>query len=93
MRLLQILTLPENLDPCDYLHKYGAEAFSELLATKAVDALDHAYETITRGIDVERDVHGVGQAIERLLRPPPHHSRARSNGSASTSPKGTCVKP
>ncbi len=64
---LRILTLPEDLDPCDYLHKYGAAAFSELLATKAVDALDHAYEVTTRGIDVERDVHGVGQAIERLL--------------------------
>ena len=50
-----------------FLHKYGAEAFSELLATKAVDALDHAYEVATRGIDVERDVHGVGRAIERLL--------------------------
>ena len=64
---LRILTLPEDLDPCDFLHKYGAEAFSELLATKAVDALDHAYEVATRGIDVERDVHGVGRAIERLL--------------------------
>lgn len=64
---LQILTLPEDLDPCDYLHKYGSEAFSELLATNAVDALDHAYQTATRGIDVERDVHGVGRAIERLL--------------------------
>ena len=49
------------------MHKYGAAAFAELLATKAVDALDHAYEVTTRGIDVERDVHGAGQAIERLL--------------------------
>jgi DNA primase len=64
---LRILTLPENLDPCDFLHKYGADAFAELLANKAVDALDHAYEATTRGIDVERDVNGVGQAIERLL--------------------------
>ena len=64
---LRILTLPDDLDPCDYLHKYGAEAFTELLATKSVDALDHAYEVTTRGIDAERDVHGVGQAIERLL--------------------------
>jgi DNA primase len=64
---LRILTLPEDLDPCDFLHKYGAGAFSELLADKAIDALDHAYEVTTRGIDVERDVHGVGQAIERLL--------------------------
>jgi DNA primase len=64
---LRILTLPEDLDPCDYLHKYGAAAFEELLAAKAVDALDHAFEVTTRGIDVERDVHGVGQAIEKLL--------------------------
>ncbi len=64
---LRILTLPEDLDPCDFLHKYGAAAFSELLAAKAVDALDHAYGVAIRGIDVERDVHGVGQAIERLL--------------------------
>ena len=35
---LRILTLPENLDPCDYLHKYGAAAFAELLAAKAMDA-------------------------------------------------------
>jgi DNA primase len=64
---LRILTLPEDLDPCDFLHKYGAAAFSDLLAAKAMDALDHAYAVTTRGIDVERDVHGVGQAIERLL--------------------------
>ena len=64
---LKILTLPEGLDPCDFLHKYGAAAFSDLLANKAVDALDHAYETTTRGIDVERDIHGATQAIERLL--------------------------
>ncbi len=64
---LKILTLPEGLDPCDFLHKHGAAAFSDLLASKAVDALDHAYETITRGIDVERDIHGATQAIEKLL--------------------------
>ncbi|MEN6557890.1 MAG: DNA primase [Thermoguttaceae bacterium] len=64
---VRILTLPEDLDPCDYLHQYGAEAFSTLLAERSVDALDHAFETITHGIDIERDVHGVAQAIERLL--------------------------
>jgi len=64
---LSILTLPDDLDPCDFLHQRGAEAFAELLAAKAVDALDHAFETVTRGIDVERDVHGVGRAVEKLL--------------------------
>jgi len=64
---LRVLTLPEGLDPCDYLQKYGAEAFAELLAGRAIDALDHAFEKITRGIDINRDVHGVSQAIEQLL--------------------------
>ncbi len=64
---LRILTLPEGLDPCDYLHQYGAEAFSQLLAEKAVDALDHAFAAKTRGIDLERDVHGASQALEELI--------------------------
>jgi DNA primase len=64
---LRILTLPENLDPCDYLQKYGAAAFTELLAAKAVDALDHAFEAKTRGIDLERDVHGASAALEELI--------------------------
>jgi DNA primase len=64
---LRILTVPEGLDPCDFLQQYGAAAFAQLLATKAVDALDHAFEITTRGIDVQRDVHGASQAIERLL--------------------------
>ena len=64
---LRILTLPEGLDPCDYLHKYGAAAFSELLAAKTVDALDHAFESKIRGIDLERDVHRASAALEELI--------------------------
>jgi DNA primase len=64
---LRILTLPDGLDPCDYLQKHGAAAFSELLDTKAVDALDHAFEAKTRGIDLERDVHRASAALEELI--------------------------
>jgi DNA primase len=64
---LRILTLPDDLDPCDFLHQRGAEAFAELLATGTLDALDHAYRTETRGLDLDRDVHGATQALERLL--------------------------
>jgi DNA primase len=64
---LRILTLPEGLDPCDFLHKFGAAAFAELLANQAVDALDHAFRTATAGLDVDRDVHGASQALERLV--------------------------
>ncbi len=64
---LRILTLPEDLDPCDFLHKYGSEAFADLLANRAVDALDHAFAAKTRGLDLERDVHGASQALEDLV--------------------------
>jgi DNA primase len=64
---LRILTLPEGLDPCDYLHRYGAAAFTELLSTQAVDALDHAFHSETAGLDLEHDIHGVDRALERLL--------------------------
>lgn len=64
---LRILTLPEGLDPCDFLHQKGAEAFAELLANSAIDALEHAFATVTRGVDVDRDVHGSSRALERLV--------------------------
>ncbi len=64
---LQILTLPEETDPCDFLHEYGAEAFADLVENKAVDALDHAFAAATRGLDFEHDVNGVDRAMERLL--------------------------
>jgi DNA primase len=64
---LRILTLPEGLDPCDFLHQKGAAAFAELLANSAVDALEHAFSTVTRGVDVDRDVYGASRALERLV--------------------------
>jgi DNA primase len=64
---LRILTLPDELDPCDFLQQRGAEAFAELLATGTVDALDHAFRSATRGIDLDRDVHGATSALERLI--------------------------
>ncbi len=64
---LRILTLPEGLDPCDFLQQRGSEAFEELLETQAVDALEHAFAAKTRGVDLERDVHGASQALEELV--------------------------
>jgi DNA primase len=64
---LRILTLPEEFDPCEFLLERGAEAFSEFVEHRAVDALEHAFQVSTRGIDVERDIHGASQAMEKLL--------------------------
>jgi DNA primase len=64
---LRILTLPDDLDPCDFLQQRGAESFAELLANSTVDALDHAFRSATHGIDLDRDIHGAAQALERLI--------------------------
>ncbi|HOM18226.1 MAG TPA: toprim domain-containing protein, partial [Thermoguttaceae bacterium] len=64
---LRILTLPEGLDPCDFLLQKGADVFAQMLETEAVDALEHAYRTSTRGIDVRQDIQAANQALEYLL--------------------------
>jgi DNA primase len=64
---MRILILPEGLDPCDFLHERGPEAFQQMLDNDTVDALDHAFRTVTRGVDVDRDVHAASQALERLV--------------------------
>jgi DNA primase len=64
---LHILTLPEDLDPCDFLQQRGAEAFAALLAEGTVDALEHAVRAVTRGLNIETDINGATQALDRLL--------------------------
>lgn len=64
---LRIVTLPENLDPCDFLQSRGPEAFSAILEEGAVDALEHAFRAATRGIDLVNDIHRSSNALERLL--------------------------
>ena len=64
---LRISVLPEGLDPADFLQEHGSEAFADLLETKSVDALEHAFRTETEGLDLERDVHGSAQSLERLI--------------------------
>ncbi|NUQ62457.1 MAG: DNA primase [Pirellulales bacterium] len=64
---LRIVTLPEGLDPCDFLAKYGSDAFRHILNDGAVDALEHAFQVETRGVDLKRDIHGATEALERLV--------------------------
>ena len=63
---LRILTLPDGLDPCDYVLDNGAEAFRTLLEG-AVDALDHKVRIATAGIDLQNDTHRANQALEDIL--------------------------
>ncbi len=64
---MRVLTLPDNLDPCDFLCERGAEAFAEALERHATDALDHAVAEATRDLDLERDVAGATRAAENVL--------------------------
>ncbi len=63
---LRILTLPEGLDPCDFIASQGSDAFRQLLAG-AVDALEHKFHSVTQGLDLSTDTHRASEAVEQLL--------------------------
>jgi DNA primase len=63
---LRVLTLPEELDPCDYLVRYGSAAMQELI-DKAVDALEFKIQTACTGFDPLLDTHRASMALENVL--------------------------
>ncbi|HEX5104643.1 MAG TPA: DNA primase, partial [Pirellulaceae bacterium] len=63
---LRIMTLPDELDPAEFVRERGGEAFRTLLSA-ASDALEHKISTATRGIDLVRDTHRANQALEEIL--------------------------
>ena len=79
---LQILTLPENLDPCDFLIAHGSEAFGRLIE-QAPGALEHKIETETQGLDLAVDTHQANEALERILGTIAAAPRLASNSPAS----------
>lgn len=64
---LRILTLPDDLDPADFLLARGAEAFQELLGT-AVDAMEHKLRILTSGVDAQSSIGQIQRAQEEMLR-------------------------
>jgi len=63
---LRILTLPDNLDPCDFLLERGADAFRGLIE-QAPDALEHKFITTTSELGGSRDTFSQTEAVEELL--------------------------
>jgi DNA primase len=63
---LRILTLPEQLDPCDYLLRYGGESLKELLS-QAIDALEFKIRSVCQGFDPLLDTHRATMALENVL--------------------------
>lgn len=64
---LRILSLPEGLDPFDYLMKNGGQPFEEM-CTAAPDAIAHKIISETQGIDLVHDTHRANLALENILK-------------------------
>jgi DNA primase len=63
---LRIATLPDGLDPCDFLLTRGREAFGQFVSD-AADALEHKVRITTQGFDPLRDTHRANAALQALL--------------------------
>ncbi len=63
---LRVVTLPEELDPCDYLIKFGADALREHISN-AVDALEYMIAGLLDGVDPYQDTHRANIALEQTL--------------------------
>ena len=80
---LRVVVLPNEMDPCDFLLAYGADAFRAHLDA-AVDALEHAFRTANRGLDVDRQPHEAGRALDSLLQIIAKAPRLRENTTSET---------
>ncbi len=80
---LRILSLPEELDPFDFLREHGAEPFCEML-TRAVDALEHKVRIELAGVDVSQDTHRANQGLENILATIAKAPRLRSGTTSET---------
>ncbi|MBL9124099.1 MAG: DNA primase [Planctomycetaceae bacterium] len=63
---LRVLTLPDELDPCDFLLQRGGAALADLLP-QGVDALEHHFALATQGLEASASIHQATQAAERVL--------------------------
>jgi DNA primase len=63
---LRVLTLPDEQDPAEFLLAHGRDAL-ESLVEQAPDALRHARQVTTAGIDLRGDVHRASLALEELV--------------------------
>ncbi len=63
---LRILTLPDNMDPCDFLQQNGHNAFS-LQLQEAPDAIEHKIRMATGGSMPEVGSHQAAEALEQII--------------------------
>ncbi|HZZ27206.1 MAG TPA: DNA primase [Pirellulales bacterium] len=63
---LRIVTLPDGLDPADFLLQRGPEAFRQSL-DGAIDALEHKLNVMTSKLGPRPAMHHINQALEEML--------------------------
>ena len=63
---LRILSLADNLDPCDYLQQHGRDSFEEALQG-APDAIEHKIRVLTGGTRLDIGSHQAAQALESII--------------------------
>ncbi|MBN2503753.1 MAG: DNA primase [Bacilli bacterium] len=51
---VEIILLPEGMDPDDFVRKKGQKAFSDYLAQKSIDVYDFLYEYMKKDIDLTK---------------------------------------
>lgn len=72
---LRIVTLPDGLDPADFVRARGGQALTALL-DEAVDALEFKFRALTIDLDVTHQTHRAHQALENLLETVARSARA-----------------
>jgi DNA primase len=63
---IAIATMPEGVDPDEYVMEHGSEGFSALLANSA-DALTYKWKQLVRRFDETGDLTGQTKAVEMYL--------------------------
>ncbi len=80
---LQVMTLPDGLDPFDFLRQHGAEPFQKMLAG-AKDALEHKVAVELHGVDLARDTHRASHALDNILQTIAKAPRMQRSAEGST---------
>lgn len=80
---LRIVTLPDGLDPADFLLQRGSDAFRELLEG-AVDALEHKLNVMSSKLGSRPAMHQINQALEEMLTTLARAPRLQSSTTAQT---------
>lgn len=63
---VRVLTLPEGMDPADFLLKHGKDELDSRIASSG-DALEFKMQRVSQGYDPLVDTHRANQAVEDML--------------------------